>query len=171
MTNLMEAVSIDYDLGKHGWSRFKLSVGSASVTVGPFGYCSDALGDLVRAALMIGTYGFEAEVSFDGEPREWRLMAGAYFDPAWSNWTDFRLRVLDQGTKVFEAECSAEAFVRAVLNVAQGILDEYGIDGYDEVWGGPRGFPLRALSALKTAVSISEPRTTWASSTEDRPAS
>jgi hypothetical protein len=79
MTNLVEAVSIDYDLGKHGWSKFKLSVGSASVTVGPFGYCSDALGDLVRAALMIGTYGFEAEVFFDGEPREWRLHGWSVF--------------------------------------------------------------------------------------------
>jgi hypothetical protein len=104
-------------------------------------------------------------------PGNGAFMAGAYFDPAWSNWTDFRLRVLDQGTKVFEAECSAEAFVQAVLNAAQGILDKYGIDGYDEIWGGPRGFPLRALSALKTAVSISEPRTSWACSTNDGPAS
>ena len=120
-----------------------------------------------RSWMRIDTYGFQAEVSFDGEPREWRLMAGAYFDPAWSNWTDFRLRVTDQGTKIFEAECAAEAFVQAVLNAAQAIWDEYGADGYDKMWGGPRGFPLRALNALKTAVSIQEPRTSWAAPGSD----
>jgi hypothetical protein len=44
-----EVVSIDYQLGKNGWSNFQLSVGTASVVVGPFGYCTDALGDLVRS--------------------------------------------------------------------------------------------------------------------------
>ena len=47
-------VCIQYDLGRHGWSKFRLNVGTASVVVGPFGYCTDALGDLVRAALMLG---------------------------------------------------------------------------------------------------------------------
>jgi hypothetical protein len=158
--NLSEIISIDYQLGEHGWSEFRLTVGDASVVVGPFGYCSDALGDLVRAALMIATSGFTVEVLFDGEPREWRLMAGAYYDT--SRWTDFRLRVTDQGANIFEVPCSADAFVRAVLKAAQAIWDEYGADGYDDVWGGPQGFPLRALSALKTAVTISEPRTSWA---------
>jgi hypothetical protein len=33
---------------------------------GEFGYCTDALGDLVRAALMIVTSGRYAVVTFDG---------------------------------------------------------------------------------------------------------
>ena len=177
-SELLEEVSIDYQLGRAGWSEFRLTVGAASVVVGPFGYCSDALGDLVRAALMIATGGWRAELSFDGEPPEWRLLIGAYWGTDPPKWTDCRLRVLtfpscsprapeSEGDKIFEAQCSPESFVQAVLKAAQGIWDEYGADGYDRVWGGPRGFPLRALSALKVAISVQEPRTDWAFSRAD----
>ena len=81
---MSEKVCIQYELGKNGWSNFRLNVGTASVVVGPFGYCTDALGDLVRAALMIASSGWRAEVSFDGEPMEWRLIVGPYWDPAQS---------------------------------------------------------------------------------------
>jgi hypothetical protein len=172
-----EEVCIDYELGQNGWSRFRLTVGTASVDVGPFGYCSDALGDLVRAALMIATSGWRAEVSFDSEPMEWRLIIGPYWDAAQSGWTDFRLRVLTfpsasnppspaaEGDNVFEAKCSPDSFVHAVLRAAQAVWNEYRADGYDRVWGGPCGFPLRALSALKAATSVQEPRTSWVSAT------
>jgi len=171
VTAVSDAVSIDYQLGKHWWSSFQLSVGTASVAVGPFGYCTDALGDLVCAALMIATSGDRAEVSFDAEPMEWRLIAGSYWDAAQPGWTDFRLRVLKfphlagspeaEGDKVFEAQCAADSFVHAVLTAAQEVWDEHGVEGYDEAWGGPRGFPLRAFTALKAAISVQEPRNHW----------
>jgi hypothetical protein len=166
-----DTTSIDYQLGQNGWSRFQLNVGTSSVVVGPFGYCTDALGDLVRAALVIATSGWRAEVSFDGEPMEWRLIVGPY--AAQSGWTDFRLRVLTfpgaigppspeaEGNKLFEAQCTADSFVHAVLRAAEAVWDECGADGYDRVWGGPFGFPLRALTALKAAISVQEPRTQW----------
>lgn len=168
---MTDDVRIDYQLGKHGWSRFQLSVGAASVDVGPFGYCTDALGDLVRAALMIATSGLRAEVCFDAEPMEWRLIVGAY--PASSGWTDFSLRVMTfqyasdpplpetEGQKLFEARCSAEGFVHAVLRASEAVWDKYGVSGYDKDWGGPCGFPVRALTALKAAISVQEPRTCW----------
>ena len=144
---------------------------SLFVVVGPFGYCTDALGDLVRAALTIATSGLRAEVSFDAEPMEWRLIVGPY--PALLGWADFSLRVLTfpdasgpalpeaEGHKLFEAQCPAEGFVHAVLRAAETVWDEHGVDGYLRVWGGPCGFPLRALAALRAAVSAQEPRTHW----------
>lgn len=135
---MTDAVSIDYRLGKNGWSQFQLSVGTASIGVGPFGYCTDALGDLVRAALVIATSGLTAEVSFDAEPMEWRLIAGPY--PALAGWTDFSLRVLTfpdatgprlpqaEGNLLFEAQCTAESFVSAVLGAAEAVWDEYGAE-------------------------------------------
>src|SRR5947209_3710553 len=117
---MSEKVSIQYDLGQNGWSRFQLIVGAASVVVGPFGYCTDALGDLVRTALMIATSAWRAEVSLDAEPMEWRLVAGPYWNPTQSSWTDFRLRVLTfqyladppspdaEGICLLEAQCSPE---------------------------------------------------------------
>ncbi|QPF83529.1 hypothetical protein IC762_28065 [Bradyrhizobium genosp. L] len=173
---MSDKVRIQYNLGQHGWSRFQLVVGATSVVVGPFGYCTDALGDLVRAALMIATSASRAEVSLDAEPMEWRLVAGPYWNPTQSSWTDFRLRVLTfqylanppspdaEGICLLEAQCSPEDFARAVLEAAQAIWDEYGADGYDKAWGGPCGFPLRALHALKTAMSVPEPRTGWLNS-------
>ena len=89
---MTDAVRIDYQLGKNGWSHFQLNVATDSIVVGPFGYCTDALGDLVRAALVIATSGLRAEVSFDAEPMAWRLIVGPY--PALYGWTDFSLRVL-----------------------------------------------------------------------------
>jgi hypothetical protein len=160
-----EKVWIQYELGQHGWSRFQLNVGTASFVVGPFGYCTDALGDLVRAALMIATSGLGGEVTFDGEPTEWRLVIGPCWNPSQPGSTDFRLRVFKtyppSQEPEFEAQCSPDSFVQAVLRVAQTVWDEYGIDGYDKAWGGPCGFPLRAFTALKAAISIQEPRTDW----------
>jgi hypothetical protein len=75
VTVVTDAVCIGYQLGKNGRSRFQLNVGPTSVIVGPFGYTTDALGDLVRAALMIATSGLRAEVSLNAEPMEWRLIA------------------------------------------------------------------------------------------------
>jgi hypothetical protein len=104
---------------------------------------------------------------------EWRLIAGGYWDAAQSGWIDFRLRILTfpyanyppspeaEGHQLFAAQCPAEGFVHAVLRAAQSIWDEYGADGYDRVWGGPCGFPLRAFTALKAAISVQEPRTQW----------
>ena len=103
-----------------------------------FDYCSDALGDLVRAALIIATSGWRAEVFFDGEPREWRLLIGAYADINPPKWTDSRLRVFDvapgsEDNTTFEASCSPDSFIRAVLMAAQAVWDQYGADGYDKV--------------------------------------
>jgi len=105
----MSPVSINYDLGRHGWSNFKLTVGDVAVEVGPFGYCTDALGDLVRAALMLATSDYRAEVSFDGEPREWRL-------------------VIDEGLGLHWPALDADLYV-------PGILD--GVFGYRTWTAGP----------------------------------
>jgi hypothetical protein len=162
---MSEKVCIQYELGQNGWSRLQLHIGTASVVVGPFGYCTDALGDLIRAALMIATSGVGGEVIFDGEPTQWRLVIGPYWNPSQPGWTDFSLRVFMANPASqepeFEAQCSPYSFVQAVLRVAQTVWDEHGIDGYDKAWGGPCGFPLRAFTALKAALSVQEPRTDW----------
>lgn len=165
---MTEPLSIDYKLGHHGWSSFRLAVGETSTEVGEFGYCTDALGDLVRAALIVATSGDRAEVSFDGEPWEWRLIV----DKDWKAPTpprEFRVRILvfpdisarsseADGQIVFEALCAADAFARAVQTSAQVIWDEYGADGYNKAWLPLRnGFPLRALQALKAALLTEEP--------------
>jgi hypothetical protein len=158
----MSAVSIAYDLGQHGWSSFQLTIGDRAMDIGPFGYCTDALGDLVRAALLIATSDYRVEVRFDGEPREWRLVV----DEGWK--PELRLRVLTfdsinaerletDGELAIEGHVTADDFARAVQTMAQGIWDTYGAKGYNEAWTGRQGFPLRGLKALDAALSYDEP--------------
>lgn len=155
----MSPVSITYHMGQYGWAHFELALGDEELEVGPFGYCTDALGDLVRAALQLATSAYGAEVSFDGEPCEWRLIV----DEGWK--PEMRLRVLffqdgelaeTEGKLLIEGTVSADDFARAVQNVAQGIWDTYGADGYNDAWIGQRGFPLRGLKALDAALSCEE---------------
>ena len=159
----MSTASIIYDLGQHGWSSFKLTVDDIAVEVGPFAYSTGALGDIVRAALMLATSDDHMEISFDGEPREWRLV----IDEGWR--PEMRLRVLSfddwtgpkrpgtEGQLLMECHVIADEFARAVQNAAQGVWDTYGAEGYNAAWIGRRGFPLRGLKALDTALSCEEP--------------
>jgi hypothetical protein len=163
-----QSASIDYKLGQYGWSSFDLTIGAASVNVGEFGYCSDALGDLVRAALMIATSADYAEVSFDGEPQEWRLILDERSRPTVSL-PEVRIRVLvfpdasprspeEQGNTIFEARCTVDAVAGAVQAAAQTVWDQYGAEGYNKAWLPIlNGFPLRAMHALSAALSTQEP--------------
>lgn len=173
----MTEVSIEYDLGQHGWSSFTLSAGDRAVEVGEFGDCTDALGDLVGAALLVATAALRAEARFDGEPMEWRLVIGE--PTGWIGTTDraarpprpppeVRLRVLTfadylsdspeaEGEALLDTRVTVDAFARAIRKAAWAIWDSYGPRGYDEAWNGPRGFPLRALRALDVALKHQDP--------------
>ena len=172
-------ISIRYDLGQHGWASFTLSAGEHTVEVGAFGYCTDALGDLVRAALLIATGASRAEARFDGEPKEWRLIVTDpnketchFLGPAERPLRplDVSLRLLafpDFGRSRPEAEGKAlldisigpHAFACAVQQAAQAVWDRHGPEGYDAAWCGTNGFPSRALKALATALAHQDPFT------------
>ncbi|MBO9709120.1 MAG: hypothetical protein J7521_13010 [Caulobacter sp.] len=160
-------INIDYDLGEHGWSRFVLTVGDRNVEVGAFSYCTDALGDLLRAALTIASGGYRAETSFDGEPVEWRLILQRdwraitpnTFDIKIVSFADIYARQPEaEGHLEFEAQVDGDAFARAIAHAAQTIWDQHGSDGYNRLWGGSEGFPLRALGALQRALELCDPR-------------
>ena len=59
---------------------------------------------------------------------------------------------------IFEAEVQRDEFARAVLVAAQTILERHGVDGYAKTWNFTFArYPLRALRALETLLSITEP--------------
>jgi hypothetical protein len=157
------AIFIDLRLTGSGWAELELRSGHQSFTVDGVSYTTDALGDLLRAALMIATGAWSASVSFDGEPRESRLIAGNFWDAA-SRRRRFCVRVLEfadiaskqpdeEGVPVFEAECEARDFAAAVRDAARRLW-EVGADGYR--WR-DIPFPLRALRALETALATKDP--------------
>ena len=74
---MIDPVSMNYRMQKHGWASLTLTVGTSYVGIGKFGYYTDALGHLIRAALPMATGASFTSVSLDGEPREWRILIGA----------------------------------------------------------------------------------------------
>lgn len=147
----MSTVSIAYDLGQNGLSSFRLTVDDKTLDIGPFGCGADALGHLIRAALMMAISADRVEVSFDGEHYEWLLSLEEDWEP------ELSLRVEGNGEVLLEGRIAADDFARAVQKAGQGIWDTYKAEGYNDAWNGPRGFPLRALKALDAALSCDEP--------------
>ena len=128
-------------------------VGGKSLTMEGVSDTTDALGDLLRAGLALGTGAARAEFSFDGEPNEWR----------WLIEIPLTLRILgfasifdrkppESGVVLLEAECNPDDFARAALVVGQSVLSRYGVEGYSKQWGW-HPFPLRALRALEAALA------------------
>lgn len=151
-------VTLDYNLGKHGWSSFKLHVGAKTVEVGTFSYTTNALDDFVDAALLLAGGENRVEISLDGEPNEWRIIVDEGSMP------DMHLRILSfpdiyqhspesLGRLEFEARVKRDDFARAVQAATHKIWDRYGAEGYVKTWGGSQGFPLAPMRALDAALS------------------
>ena len=159
---IAQSVRIEFDLGLHGWATIQILAGPLSYEAGTFSYLTDALGDLVRAALAITTGAYRARFSLSGEPMEWRwLIERRNNDP-----DKLELRILsfadafadepdDRGRHEFSASCGADEFARAVSGAAEAVLGLHGLEGYHERWM-EYPFPLRALRALQTALATKE---------------
>jgi hypothetical protein len=156
-----QAVVVRFDLGTHGWATCLLKIDDAELLMDGISYTTDALGDLVRAALMIASGGQQAECSFDREPAEWRLLLSRQWSGVTNEMT-FHVRVLelddfyreaptDTATECFAAVCAPNVFARTVEQTALEVLKAHGAEKYLEDWGTP--FPHKALSALTAALA------------------
>jgi len=94
-------------------------------------YTTDAVGDLLRAALLIAAGAPNASVSFDREPAEWRLILRSLLDVA-SGRGPVELSVFEfadscaalpdsEGHEVFKVSCSALDFAHAVLKTVDSV--------------------------------------------------
>ena len=176
-----QPLSMAYDLGTAGWASFEVSCGSESFRVSDFGYITDGLGDIVRAALALVAGASQAEVLFDCEPQVWGLavvFAGLAAD-AQPPIRICRVTIRDGGTGleqgghgvrpvwawegpiVFEGFVRSDDFGRAALAMAKAVRADFDDATYRERWGhyaSLEGFPLRGLKALETALQITEYR-------------
>lgn len=161
----MKTVAIAYDLGEHGWASMLLRIGSAQLEIREFGDCTDALGDLLRAALAICAGDYRRAVSLDGEPYEWRVLLQRRPYPSEREtigvevrgFADIHACGADQdGELLFSASCEADDFGAAIAEAANRVLSEHGLQGYAERWR-LEAFPLRALTALTAALGTVEP--------------
>ncbi len=145
-------MEFSYRLTGTGWSEGRLSDEHASATL-TASYLGDTLGGLLKAvsALLQGTQ--QARCSWVQEPGESRWI----FDRAGAQ---VRLRVLafhdaefpepdDRGRVVFETTAPLLELANAVARGAQRVLDEYGKDGYRELWSA-HPFPCGQLDLIQT---------------------
>jgi hypothetical protein len=159
-----QGVHIDFHFRGVGWADIHLRVHDKETTINGISYTTDALGDLLRAALMTATGAWTASASFDGEPYESRLvlLCGNWDSGKWRQ--GFFVRVLnfadiyqkqpdEEGIVSFVAECTGREFAIAVIELGNRILDK-GIQNY--AWG-DMPFPMRALRALEAALANDDP--------------
>lgn len=173
-----EVVGFSFELHDAGWASLETMVGGRSFTIPSFGYMTDGLGDLVRAALQVATGGSHVGVIFDEEPQRW----GLALEPTGLSDTNkriARLTIRDGGTAlsadgwsnpavwrwatqpVLEGYVETDNFARAVQIITASARARYSDAVYRGRWGyhgSLEGFPLRGLKALEAALAVQEYR-------------
>jgi hypothetical protein len=144
-------LAIDYKLTGTGWAECSISNGEQSCTV-TASYLSDALGNLVLAAVALLRQFNALSFSFDEEPGEYRWV----FTPTRVN--EFELKILDfddrysekpdsEGRLLFRTVCIPEIFANAVHQAAQKVLEQHGEAGYLTMWN-EYPFPSERVNEL-----------------------
>ena len=151
------SLSITYRLVGTGWAKCVLSDDNAECEI-TASYLSDALGNLVLAALA-SLSGFKAvSFGFDEEPGEYRWVIEAIdlneikiellnFDELWGN------KPNADGELIFSTTCRPVVFARTVHGAATLVLKEHGEGGYIEKWG-KHQFPSRQLTLLSELLAL-----------------
>jgi hypothetical protein len=147
-----EDLDLDWHLGQAGSADCRIADERSAVVL-HFGYCTDALRDLLSetASVIAGRAG-SARFSFDAEPTEyrWTLRAlsdgievcihrfGAFGDPDGSGELEWR-------------SCQPRVRLASVFaDAAQRVLDAHGEDGYLRRWVA-HPFPINELRELRRA--------------------
>ncbi len=131
-------LTITYDLVGTGWAKCIVGDEQSSTELSA-SYVSDALGNLVLAAIG-AVSGFRAiTFGFDEEPGEFRWVIRAV------DVNEIEIRILKfnrlrgnqqdgEGHPLFTAQCRPAVFARAVYVAANTVLEKYGYEDYKEKW-------------------------------------
>jgi len=151
--------SINFTLDGAGWATCIVSSGDAHCEI-TASYLSDALGDLVRAALATLSDGNPVSLSFDEEPGEFRWLLEQLpsnllvvrilgFPELWGDRPD------SEGKSLFRAEVTTIDFGKAVQAAAATVLEKHGVKGYAKSWI-QHSFPLEQFQLLGDAIARHE---------------
>jgi hypothetical protein len=147
---------IRYSLVGTGWSSCVVEYEGFRIELSA-SYLSDALGNLVRAALAAASGFRTVEFGFDEEPGEYRWVLEA----TENNILRFRLLEFQElwgykpnaeGRLMLDASTTPLAFAKAVHACATEALREHGEKGYAEKWA-EHPFPTRELELLEEAIA------------------
>jgi hypothetical protein len=148
-------VHFDFVVGPHGWARAKFEIGEAQLSL-LASYMTDALGDLIRAALALAGGSSDQKVVWVEEPgcSEWVLIRDS---------ETLRVQIVhydglspthlgDLGVPELDASCSTAEFLNAIYLGADAALSAHGPDRYKELWRAHE-FPVADLGTLGTYVA------------------
>lgn len=154
-------LNITYRVIGVGWAECTVDDGESTCTV-TASYLSDALGNLVLAALALLSRFSRLTFSFDEEPGEYRWVISSprlneveiqilSLNELWGDKPD------SEGRLLFRTVCTPETFGNSVHAAAACVLAEYGEAGYQKQWS-EHPFPMaqfRELSILLTKLQHS----------------
>ena len=164
------ALRLELILKGAGWADIQIADGEQLHTIRGVSYLSDALDDLVRIGIDIATDRGYGMAQFFHEPGstvliaetgwweqdEWQSGArlstfpGPEFADAEPTW-----RMAHEAPRDFVMHCaSRDELARIFLGAALSVLERHGEAGYADSWNGRRGFPRRAIAALKAALDV-----------------
>ena len=147
-------VFIGMDAGEIGWVRFTLRVAQQEFSY-DISDLTDALGDLIRAALQIACGGHIAQAVFQLEPGDLFI----HLERVVPSNPKLQIRIREERgageIELYRAEAGPDQFAKAVLGAAGVILATSGEKGFETRWDRP--FPVRAMAALKRALATPSP--------------
>lgn len=149
------ALKIDYRLVGAGWAECTVEHAASKCYLSA-SYLSDALGNLVLAAVGVLAGLHCVETSFDEEPGEFRWAV------EWHDNTDVHVRVLRfdelwgnrlsaEGKELLGFTCHPLVFGEAVHKAASIVLAQHGLAGYKEKWV-RHDFPQKQLELLHSYI-------------------
>ena len=148
-------VFVQYNLIGRGWSECIVNINDRKIIV-TASYLSDALGDLLDAVASIARGANEARTKFAQEPGESRWIFTRlppdklHICILWFG-DNFSTQLDSEGKKIFETECRLRTFAGAILSASQRVLEENGMEGYQEKWVN-HDFPIHLQAKLKKAL-------------------
>jgi hypothetical protein len=150
------SLAIDYRLAGAGWADCTVKCSSAACELSA-SYLSDALGNLVLAAVGVLAGHHSVSVGFDEEPGEYRWsitrigndqvhLCVLSFNELWGNRPD------TEGEMLLECDLHPLQFGEAVQAAARAVLTKHGVAGFKEKWG-EHDFPTKQFELLDEYVS------------------
>lgn len=150
-------LSISYKLVGSGWAECDIFVDGKTVTI-TASYLGDAFGEITRATLEIAKGAKLQYAIFPEEPGEfrWKLVRKRGKDLEveilwFEEWNFFR-KEDEKGKRILEFECSIEQFVRRIVICLSEVLNNYGVEGYKEMWV-EHGFPMKDYEELRKVLT------------------
>ncbi|MEV1061526.1 hypothetical protein [Streptomyces sp. NPDC050263] len=132
---------MEWELTGHGSAECRLSGEGERATSLVFGYCTDALADLVAGAGALYGPSRVTRFFFDAEPAELRWVlrrtGGEEVEVTVYRFPDVGVSpdLPDaEGTVIWRSAQPRSVFARAVLTAARAVLARHGEDGYRERW-------------------------------------